>query len=199
MGFLNFLMPHSRNLWVSAVASISADGCIADANGNQDMLTNTADRLHLKAQMEKADALVVGRKTYQQFSGALKRFRCLVVSSKDTPVADLPHEHHLWNPATQSFPVIATRLGFQSLCVLGGAQVYTTFLKESLLDELILTLFPGIFLKPSGLPLFLNFPDELIERLNKGELDLKLVDSRLLSGVQERADSPRVLRFSRLR
>lgn len=190
-------MNEKSAIFISAVAAISADGCIADQHGNQTILTNAADRLHLKQQMEKADALVVGRKTYQEFASALKHFRCLVASSRDLPIVDLPERHQIWNPATRSFAELASQLELHSICVLGGAQVYTTFLKESLLDELLLTISPAITLAPSGLPLFLNCAGNIVQKLHSSELGFDLVQSKTLSGFDERPDSPKILRFSR--
>ena len=145
----------------------SLDGYIADRNGGLDWLSATPNPENLDLGYEKfiknVDALVMGRITFETVCA----FDCewpyhipVFVISKT--LAAVPEEYKdkaeiVKGPVSEIVELIHQK-GFTRLYIDGGATVQS-FLKEDLIDELIITTIPVLL--GGGTPLFTELPEEM--------------------------------------
>lgn len=117
---------------IEGYAIISADGVIADAEGQfPPALKNDADQRFFRSALHAAAAIVLGRITHAQEVNKSGRRR-LVLTRGVTALAPDPHDAQalLWNPAGASFEAARLALGLRqgTLAVIGGTEVYAVFL-----------------------------------------------------------------------
>ena len=123
-------MPRPR---IEGYAIISADGMIADANGDQPKaLIVKADQRFFRDGLDRADAVAHGRFSHERGANAAERKRLVLTRS----IAALaPHPRYksglLWNPAGASFEQAWRALGVPdgALAVIGGIDTFGLFLK----------------------------------------------------------------------
>lgn len=140
---------------VILVATSSLNGQIARFDG----LTNwksDEDHQWFRSFMQSIGVIIVGKNT---FDAVAKRGSLLDVKLR----AVVTHEKNLVPPNPQTIftdappreilKMIKDR-GFDTAVVAGGAEIYTLFLKENLVDELYLTIEPIVL--GQGIPLFAN-------------------------------------------
>lgn len=145
----------------------SLDGYIADKKGGLDWLNSVPNPDHLDLGYEKfiqsVDAIVMGRTTFEMVCSfdmdwpyTLPVF---VLSNKlDSVPADLKNKVVLVSgPLTEILDQIHKK-GYTRLYIDGGVTVQN-FLKEDLIDELIITTIP--ILLGGGIPLFGELPKEM--------------------------------------
>jgi dihydrofolate reductase len=117
---------------IEGYAIVSADGMIADANGEQPQaLLVEADQAFFRAGLDRADAVAHGRYSHERGPDAAKRKR--LVLTRSIP-ALAPHPRHelglLWNPTGASFEQAWDALGVAdgTLAVIGGTDTFGLFL-----------------------------------------------------------------------
>jgi dihydrofolate reductase len=117
---------------IEGYAIVSADGMIADADGAMpDCIRNDADQHFLQAAMDRAAAIVHGRRSHEGGPRAAKRKR-LVVTRQVPAIATDPSQPNalLWNPAgaglAQAIDALGTGAG--PIAVIGGTDVFSLFL-----------------------------------------------------------------------
>jgi dihydrofolate reductase len=117
---------------IEGFAIVSADGMIADANGAMpDCMRNDADQHFLQAAMDRAAAIVHGRRSHEGGPRAAKRKRVVVTRQVPAIAADPSQPNALlWNPAGASLEqaVDALGVGTGSIAVIGGTDVFSLFL-----------------------------------------------------------------------
>jgi dihydrofolate reductase len=176
------------------IAAVSADGKIANQQGDQSTLTNAADRAHLASYLRAADLLLVGRRTFEEHQAVLQRYRCVVATRNPLALnATAPQAAHaglwqipngpiLWTPDLVPLPELCQRLQASSPCIVGGSKLYTTARLEGWVDEMVLTYVPNINLR-GGIPLFEDLPDETVwNKLSSGEVGFTLAEETSLPG-----------------
>src|SRR4051812_13570052 len=107
------------------VAAVSRDGKIATKEGDQRVLTNDADRRHLREQMGRADLLLLARRTYEKHVTELNSQRCAVMTTQTTDLTPIAINRFYWNPAHMPFEDLCARLKSERVCILGGSALYT--------------------------------------------------------------------------
>jgi dihydrofolate reductase len=146
---------------IEAYVIASADGMIADASGLQPAsLQFEADRRQFENGLDRADAVVNGRRSAEGQPNSMSRRR-LVVTRQVASLAPDPDnpKARFWNPAGASLEAACAGLGLNSgtIAVIGGPQVYVLFLKLGYdcfhLSRAVKVRLPG------GLPLFGGDPD----------------------------------------
>ena len=145
----------------------SLDGYIADKNGGLDWLNAVPNPEHLDLGYEKfiqsVDAIVMGRTTFETVCSfdmdwpyTLPVF---VLSNKlDSVPADLKNKVVLVSGPLSEILDQIHKKGYTRLYIDGGVTVQN-FLKEDLIDELIITTIP--ILLGGGIPLFGELPKEM--------------------------------------
>ena len=130
---------------------MTIDGKIARDANHPSNWTSPEDKTMLRKLIAASDAIIIGHTTYLLYKSQLASRRCVVFtrSIKD-------YERHnenliLYNPEgpTSLNDILKTD---NSIALLGGAQTYSYFLENNLIDEIYLTIEPIIF--GEGLNLF---------------------------------------------
>ena len=150
---LNQPQPFPMNTFI--IAAITLDGKIAKyTEHNSYSWTCAKDKKFFVKKTKEAGVVIVGRKTWEIISKPLEG-RLLVVICKEPKKYAKEFVRSLG--AKQAGEVEFTSLppkqilqdlearGYQSAAVAGGAEIYSLFLREKLIDELYLTVHPLIF------------------------------------------------------
>lgn len=154
----------------------SLDGYIADRNGGLDWLTSIPNPDHLdmgySAFMEGIDALVMGRKTFEtvcSFEMDWPYQKPVFVLSNTLQSIDSQYAEKAFLVKGTPKAVIhqVHQRGFYNLYIDGGKTIQG-FLKEDLIDELIITTIPIIL--GGGIRLFTETSDEQKYSLVKTEV-----------------------------
>jgi dihydrofolate reductase len=119
-------------LRIEGYVIVSADGMIADANGEMpDALRNHADQSFFQASLDRVAAVVHGRHSHEGGPHAARRKR-LILTRQIADVA--PDEKHpnslLWNPVGAPLERALEALGVAdgTIAVIGGTDVFSMFL-----------------------------------------------------------------------
>jgi len=145
----------------------SLDGYIADKNGGLDWLNSIPNPDHLDLGYEKfiqsVDAIVMGRTTFEMVCSFDMdwpyKLPVFVLSKSLTRVPeDLENKVTLVSGPLSEILDQIHKKGYTRLYIDGGATVQS-FLKEDLIDELIITTIP--ILLGGGIPLFGELPKEM--------------------------------------
>lgn len=120
---------------VILIAALSADGYISQSKDQvSTSWTNKEDKKFFVETTKKIGTVIMGSATYETFNTPLKERRNIVLSKTKTyPGVEMSRE---------SPKELLERLeneGVASVALCGGASVYTSFLKEGLVDTLYLT------------------------------------------------------------
>jgi dihydrofolate reductase len=142
----------------SVYIGTSLDGFIAKTDGNIDWLTQYAndDAIHAYEEfMNWIDAIVIGRGTFEKILSFpswpyIKKAFVLSSSLKQLPDT-LRDKATLLSMNPKELLSYLSRIGFSSIYVDGG-KVIQSFLKEDLIDDLIISKVP--LLIGNGIPLF---------------------------------------------
>jgi len=147
--------------------SVSADGYIAKLDGNSDWVSPIDCSLFEK-RMQEAGSVIVGRKTFDQYSGSLYPVRNItnIVLSKNKKTNPAEQKVFYVNTPEQAVK-IAKSLGCKTVILAGGGHTNGSFLNSGLIDEIFLSVHPLIL--GGGLNVF--------ESVIKG-CKLKLLDTR---------------------
>ena len=145
----------------------SLDGYIADKNGGLDWLNTTPNPDHLDMGYENfikgVDAIVMGRTTFDTVcSFDIQWPYKIPVFVLSSSLGSLPEEYNdkaeiVKGPLSEVLDLIHKK-GYPRLYIDGGVTVQN-FLKEDLIDELIITTIP--ILLGGGAPLFGELPKEM--------------------------------------
>lgn len=136
------------------IAAITLDGKIAKHEAHAVDWTSKEDKRFFKEETEKAGVVIVGSRTYQMLGKPLKN-RLTVVMTRS------PHRYQeretsnvleFKNAPPRAILDELEKRGFERAIIGGGAEIYSLFLSEGLVDELYLTIAPKIF--GSGVNLF---------------------------------------------
>jgi dihydrofolate reductase len=140
---------------IEGYAIVSADGMIADGQGKMpDTIRNKADQDFLQAELDRAVAVVHGRRSHEGGPHAARRKRLVLTRQVASLAPDPLHPHSLlWNPAGATFDAAVSALGAGAgtIAIIGGTEVFGLFLP--LYDAFHVTL--AAYAKiPGGRPLF---------------------------------------------
>ena len=142
--------------------ALTLDGKIGESSDHFPDWTEKADKQLFKSYTKEAAVFVIGRKTFDTMGRALPG-RLNVVMTR-TPKES--KEKDLWFTDLSPKELIKDleKKGFEEVVIAGGQIVNTLFIKENLIDEILVTISPKLFGK--GLSLF----DETVA------LDLELLE-----------------------
>lgn len=152
--------------------AMSANGIIADKNGSEDFLSHE-NWLRFSELANRIGNNVWGRKTYEavkswsgKYLDSIKDVTKVVVT-KNTSIRDT---NFVFVDSPKNAISYLTKRGFNEMLVTGGQSIYSAFLNESLVDEIIFDINP--ILMDSGIHAF---------RIEKSPLKLKLLSSQKIN------------------
>lgn len=137
-----------------AIAAVSIDGMIARYPGEPSDWTSYEDKKFLHTELDRCDAVVVGRTTYMIAKKPLAKRTCLVCTRSVETVQDVDAHCTLINLETVSLDAIVGDLGYERIAILGGSQIYSYFFAHDKVDEIYLTIEPVVF--GTGVPFIGN-------------------------------------------
>jgi len=129
---------------ITMVMVESLDGIISrNPLEDEKKWTSMEDQLHLLKMVENCDCVITGRKS---FFGKIKDKPYYVMSkTKRTSASDQREKIYYTNQCPSQILERIKLNGFEKILLLGGSEVNTVFLKEKLVDEIVLTIEPKIF------------------------------------------------------
>lgn len=130
---------------VTLIAAVSADGFIAQVSQQSSLAwVSGEDRQFFTAKTKEIGTVIMGRATYETLEQPLTERRNIVMTS-DPELQAVSSSVQF----TAESPVdLIRRLGNEGtahVAVIGGAQIYSAFLNEGLVNELYLTVEPVLF------------------------------------------------------
>lgn len=122
--------------------------------------------------LDKSDVIVVGHNTYKTAKGPLSKRNCIVMTRSVSGAVKKNSKLVFLNPKKGNLEKFIKEEGYKRVAVLGGAQSYTYFLENNLVDEIYLTIEPLVFGKGFGMFATKNvlkkyFKLVSVKRLNK--------------------------------
>jgi len=145
----------------------SIDGYIADKDGGIEWLNSVPnpDQIDMgyKAFMERVDAIVMGRATFETVLGfdmpwPYEKFVFVLSSSLKTIPEELRGKVELLSGTPDEICNVLQDKGYENLYIDGGKTIQR-FLADDLIDEMIITTIPVVL--GGGVPLFGDLPDQL--------------------------------------
>ena len=149
----------------------SVDGFIARKNGSVDWLTqynNLGEDFGYKEFLDSVETVILGNTTYREFKAPYENKKCYVFSRKNTG-----KENNITYVNTDVKEFTDGLSENENIWLVGGADIAKEFLKNNLIDELIITVIPIVL--GEGIHLFAK---------GVGEHKLKLLNTKFYdSGV----------------
>ena len=124
-----------------AYVAASIDGRISITEKTKPDWTSKEDWKFFQNELVDADAVVVGRNTYEAAKISLQKRNTFVLSSRPKTLIRKGKVTFL-NPKTVNLKELFK--GYNQVAIVGGGQVYQTMLDLGLLDELYVTIEPII-------------------------------------------------------
>lgn len=162
-----------------AYTASSIDGRIAKSNRSGTDWTSKEDWDFFQKSLQKVDAVVVGRNTYEVAKSYLKRRAVVIVLTSEVNKPKMQAKKIFFNPEKYNLKKFLQSKNYKKVAILGGAKVYNFCLENKMLDELFVTIEPYVF--TAGVPMFFGnvfkkykFSLQSAKKLNrKGTLLLK--------------------------
>lgn len=141
---------------VTLIAAMSIDGFIAPADKEalpSTVWTSKEDWQFFTRQSKNIGTMILGSKTFETIKRALPERKMIVMTSQpDRYVEHQSTNLEFTSAKPQEILNQLARQGVKEVALCGGSQIYTLFMQENLVDELVLTVEPYIF--GQGIKLF---------------------------------------------
>ncbi len=135
------------------IAAVTLDGKIAKNSSHFTDWTSKEDKKFMQKELNKSDVIIVGNNTFQTAKKPLSKRNCIVLNHKIKEKKENQTKNLIFiNPEKTEIKKIITKNNYKKICILGGMQTYSFFLRKNLIDEMFITIEPLIFGK--GLSLF---------------------------------------------
>lgn len=139
-------MSHKQtNTHYSIVAAISCDGKITKGNSLGSNWTSKEDKKFLHKELDEADVILIGRKTYEIAEKYLAERNCLVFTRKIKFPEVMSDKVTFFNLESGDIKKYLKERNYKKAVILGGTEIYSYFLEKNLTDEICLTIEPLIF------------------------------------------------------
>jgi dihydrofolate reductase len=159
------------------IMAMTADGKIAKDSNHFPDWTSKEDKQFFAKESKKAGAVIFGGKTFDTFPGPLKD-RLNVVVTVDEGYKSIPEKVKVYFKKSAKFvKKDLEKMGYKKVILGGGAFINGLFLKEKLVDGMIIIVAPKLFGKGLGLieGFDFNYNLKLIEtyKINKDSVLLR--------------------------
>jgi len=135
----------------SMIVATTIDGKIATNKRQFTDWTSKEDKDFLHKLLDKSDVIVVGHNTYKTAKGPLSKRNCIVMTRSVSGAVKKNSKLVFINPKKENLEKFIKKAKYKRVAVLGGAQTYTYFLENNLLNEIYLTIEPLVFGKGFGM------------------------------------------------
>ena len=145
------------------IAALSADGFIAKNSSHLSDWTSKEDKQFFVEMTKKAGVIVMGQNTYETIGKPLPdRLNVVYSRNKEYEGVEVTKRE-----AKELLHDLEKR-GYQEVAIVGGAAIYTMFMKAGAVDKLYLSIEPILFGK--GMTLFNEELDAKLELKNVSKL-----------------------------
>ncbi len=132
------------------VVAVSLDGKITNGRSEGTEWTSTEDKGFFGAELDRADAVVLGRKTFDVIPRPLTPRNRIVFTrrklfSNFRKFKNKTGETLMFSGSSKRLLSLIGQHAWWRIVIAGGASVYAWFLKNKLVDEIYLTLEPVVF------------------------------------------------------
>lgn len=139
-----------KEITFTLIAAASLDGRITRGGKEGTGWTSTEDKRWFQKELDRCDALVMGRKTFDVIKRPLTPRNRIVFSHTRLFCYSQEHQNKdgevvCFSGTRQKFFAILKEYQWNHIAILGGTNIYNWFLKRNLVDEIYLTLEPVIF------------------------------------------------------
>ncbi len=129
----------------SLIAVCTVDGKIARHPRHMTDWSSKEDKDFLHKKLDEADAVVVGHTTYEVAKEPLSKRNCIVFTRSVPGAVENGTNLAYLNPDEIGIAEYCATHGYKKVAVLGGAQTFSHFLENGLVDEIFLTIEPLVF------------------------------------------------------
>ena len=154
-----------------AYAAITLDGKIAKHKRHFSDWTSREDKKIFHKELSKADVVLVGMNTYKTAKKPLSKRNCIVLTRSVKTTRQEKSNILFCNPKGKHPKEIIKERGYKNIAVIGGSEAYSFAIRETMMNELHLTIDPLVFGR--GVSLFAEkaesrkFVLQSVKRLNK--------------------------------
>lgn len=140
---------------VTLYMAISIDGYIAKNDGDSDWVSEVDSR-NFEKKIEETGCIVVGRKTFEQFYDVLYPVEGVtnIVVTSDASRQD-KNQNVTFVSSPQEALRVAMQKGHDKVLLIGGGHVNSAFVRDNLIDEVLLCVHPLII--GEGIKIFEHF------------------------------------------
>ena len=159
---------------VIMMMAITADGMIGKHADHLANWTSKEDKQEFIKLSKECGVIMMGSSTFNTFPAPLKD-RLNVVFTREENLAEKEGVKYV-SGEPQKILKELEEMGYTQAMLGGGAQINSLFLKEKLIDEIVLTIEPKIF--GAGIPLFKDENDIDLELLEMKKLNENTISVR---------------------
>lgn len=153
---------------VILLMAMTVDGKIARDSRHFPDWTGAADKRMFKKMTMDAGVVIMGKRTFQTIGKALPGRLNIVMTRY--PEKQVPADGVLFtNDAPSVLLKKISQQGHQKVILAGGATINSLFLREKLIDEMILTVIPKLF--GQGMSMFTEAVDQNITLIQSHEIE----------------------------
>ena len=155
---------------------MTLNGAIARNHNELVGWTSKEDKKLFSRESKRAGVVIMGRRTYDTIGKPLKDRFNIVLTSNPQKEEDERGVLEFTNKPLRALLLDLEKRGYHKAAVIGGSNINGQFLKENLIDEIIVSIEPIIFGK--GVPLFAPTDCEVktalikIEKINDNTITL---------------------------
>lgn len=162
---------------VTLYMAISIDGYIAKQDGDSDWVS-PVDSENFEKSIEEAGCIVVGRKTFEQFYGELYPVEAVTnIVLSNNAIRNDKNENVVYVQSPKEALQVAESNGHSKVLLIGGGQTNGAFIKENLIDEVILSVHPLIL--GEGIKIFEDFSNQVdLDFVSAEEMEAGLLQVR---------------------
>ncbi len=134
------------------VVAVSLDGKITNGKKEGTEWTSKEDQKFFRGELDRADAVILGRKTFEAIPRPLTPRNRIVFSHTKTFSHSAECKNvQVFGGTSATLLLLLKKMHWNRVVIAGGTSIYEWFLKNKLVDELYLTLEPVVL--GSGKPL----------------------------------------------
>ena len=128
------------------VAAVSIDGRITQGRKEGSEWTSKEDKVFFQHELNRADAVVVGRKTFFAIKRPITPRNRIVFTRTETLLKnEVCNDVVPFSGSEEKLYKLLNEKRWRRVAIVGGASIYDWFLTRGLVDEIYLTIEPVIF------------------------------------------------------
>lgn len=158
---------------VFIIAAISVDGFIGLNSEHEADWTSKEDKQLFVKLTKESGVMVMGSSTFKTIGRGLPGRKTIVYTSKPESFGEYEGDVEATNESPAELISRLEKVGYKSVAICGGAQIYSLFMESGLVTDLYITVEPVVF--GSGIPLFGNAKSHKLSLINQSMLNDQVI------------------------